>query len=348
MPGCTGCTNVLSALGGVALALTGLMTNPIFWLGLSVLFVALSLTIAVVVAIPAIRELGRAARSAEKLFDTLSRELPPTLEAIRLTGMEISDLTDDMSSGVQSAGQVVNKVDRSLEGARQQAQRVQSTAGRMVTGVRAAWRSLTRSGSRNSLPTRRSPDRLPPSRPPAVYEDSEYDSSEYDDPEYDGAEYGNARYGDVGYGNPSYDNPSYDNGEYRDGEYREMAYDDADYGKTKDRRWEERALEERALGERGQEERVSQSGDDRTAPSSSAADGSLAAGSAPRSGTLDAAISSDGTPSAETAAHPGRRSRDQAGPPTGIPHDAYGAATAYRAPLPPKGQDPNPAPDDHP
>ncbi len=236
------------------------MTNPIFWLGLSVLFVALSLTIAVVVAIPAIRELGRAARSAEKLFDTLSRELPPTLEAIRLTGMEISDLTDDMSSGVQSAGQVVNKVDRSLEGARQQAQRVQSTAGRMVTGVRAAWRSLTRSGSRNSLPTRRSPDRLPPSRPPAVYEGSEYDSSEYDgseygdpeygdpeygDPEYDGAEYSNARYGDAGYGNPSYDH-----GEYRDGEYREMAYDDADHGKTKDRRWEERTRGERALGER--------------------------------------------------------------------------------------------------
>jgi hypothetical protein len=58
-------------------------------------------------AIPALRELARASRSAERLFDTLYRELPPTLESIRLTGSEISDLTDDLSEGVESAGNVV-------------------------------------------------------------------------------------------------------------------------------------------------------------------------------------------------------------------------------------------------
>ncbi len=78
-------------------ACTYLQIDPLFWLGLSLLLVATSLTAVLVAAIPALQELARAARSAEKLFDTLSRELPPTLEAIRVTGLEITDLTDDVS-----------------------------------------------------------------------------------------------------------------------------------------------------------------------------------------------------------------------------------------------------------
>ncbi|TAD79564.1 MAG: DUF948 domain-containing protein [Oscillatoriales cyanobacterium] len=119
------------------------MIDPLFWLGLSFLIVSICLAIALAVAIPALQELGRAARSAEKLFDTLTRELPPTLEAIRLTGLEISDLTDDMTSGVQSAGQVVQKVDDGLDRARRQARRVGSTARRAAVGLQAAWQALT-------------------------------------------------------------------------------------------------------------------------------------------------------------------------------------------------------------
>ena len=74
------------------------------------------------VAIPALQDLSRAARSAEKLFDTLSRELPPTLESIRMTGLEITDLSDDVSEGVKSATKVVKQVDRSLDTAKKQAQ----------------------------------------------------------------------------------------------------------------------------------------------------------------------------------------------------------------------------------
>ncbi len=118
--------------------------DPLFWLGLSILLVAISLTAVLVVAIPAFRELGRAARSAEKLFDTLNRELPPTLEAIRLTGLEISELTDDVSQGVQSAGQVAKQVDQSLGEVKQQAQRVQTTTRSVFAGVKAAWKTLTR------------------------------------------------------------------------------------------------------------------------------------------------------------------------------------------------------------
>lgn len=131
------------------------MIDPLFWLGLSFLLVSICLAIALAAAIPALQELGRAARSAEKLFDTLARELPPTLEAIRLTGLEISDLTDDMSSGVQSAGQVVQKVDSSLDSARRQVRRVGTTARRAAAGFQAAWQGLLKPNR-----DRRRPDAL--------------------------------------------------------------------------------------------------------------------------------------------------------------------------------------------
>ena len=120
------------------------MIDPLFWLGLSILLVAISLTAVLVVAVPALQELSRAARSAEKLFDTLRRDLPPTLEAIRLTGLEISDLTDDVSDGVKSANQVVKQVDQTLDGARNQAKNVEVNTRSVFTGVKAAWKSLTR------------------------------------------------------------------------------------------------------------------------------------------------------------------------------------------------------------
>ncbi len=135
------------------------MTDPLFWLVLSLLFVTVSLTIVLVVAIPALRELARASRSAEKLFDTLRREFPPTLQAIRLTGLEISDLTEDVSEGVQSAGQVVKQVDQSLTDVRQQTQRLQSSTRSVVVGIKAAWRTFTRSPKQPS--PRRPVDRLP-------------------------------------------------------------------------------------------------------------------------------------------------------------------------------------------
>jgi uncharacterized protein YoxC len=150
--------------------------DPIFWLGLSILLVAVSLTAVLVVAIPALQELARAARSAEKLFDTLSRELPPTLESIRLTGLEISDLTDDMSEGVKSAGQVVKQVDQGFDGARKQVQKAQVTTRSVFAGVKAAWRTFARTPA-SSTASRRSWGRLPPpSRSPLDMQSSSYSS----------------------------------------------------------------------------------------------------------------------------------------------------------------------------
>ncbi|MEM7554711.1 MAG: hypothetical protein AAF378_11510 [Cyanobacteria bacterium P01_A01_bin.84] len=131
------------------------MSEPLFWLGLSLLLVAVSLTAVLIAAIPALQELARAARSAEKFFDTLSRELPPTLDAIRMTNLEITDLTDEVGEGVKSAGKIVKQVDQSLDTARKQAQNVQVGTKSVFTGVKAAWKTFTR-----PKPSRRAVERL--------------------------------------------------------------------------------------------------------------------------------------------------------------------------------------------
>ncbi|MGL5080961.1 MAG: hypothetical protein ACRC8A_05690 [Microcoleaceae cyanobacterium] len=141
------------------------MIDPLFWLGLSLLLVAVSLTAVLVAVLPAVQAISRAASSLEKLADTLSREFPPTLEAIRMTGLEISELTDDVSQGVQQAGQVVKQVDRSLDGARKQAQRVQHATDNLFTGIQVAWRTFTRK-SPPTLAERHSLDRLPGGQEP--------------------------------------------------------------------------------------------------------------------------------------------------------------------------------------
>ena len=117
------------------------MTNPLFWLGFSIVLVAVSLTAVLIAALPALQELARAARSAEKLFDTLRREFPPTLEAIRLTGLEITELTDDLSEGVKSASDVVKQVDRSLHQVSKQINQVQRGSRIFGAGLKAAWQT---------------------------------------------------------------------------------------------------------------------------------------------------------------------------------------------------------------
>ena len=148
------------------------MIDPLFWLGLSILLVAVSLTAVLIAALPALQELARAARSIEKLADTLRRELPPTLEAIRLTGLEISDLTDDINEGVKSASQVVKQVDESLSSTKNQAKKVQVNTRSVVAGVKAAWKTWSRPPA-----GRRAIDRLSPSQRAAL-ELQEYETAD--------------------------------------------------------------------------------------------------------------------------------------------------------------------------
>jgi uncharacterized protein YoxC len=115
------------------------VTEPIFWLVCSFLLVAVCLTVVLVVAIPAFRELARAARSAEKLFDTLHRDLPPTLNSIRQTGTEINHLTEDLNVGVERASSMVKQVDESVRSARHNVQEIQITTRSVWAGMTAAW-----------------------------------------------------------------------------------------------------------------------------------------------------------------------------------------------------------------
>ncbi len=178
------------------------VSDPLFWLALSLLLVAVSLTAVLVALLPAVRELSRAARSAEKLFDTLNRDLPPTLDAIRQTGLELTNLTDDVSEGVQSAGRMVKQVDQSLLGVRQQAKKAQRVTRSLAVGFRAAWQTLLKPAppparparSRRAVPPNAQGDRPNPypDAPPDGYDvpddwqdsDSPYSDNPYSDSPY--------------------------------------------------------------------------------------------------------------------------------------------------------------------
>ena len=134
------------------------MNNPFFWLGISILLVAISLMALLVVAILTLQELTRAARSAEKLLDNLNRELPATLQDLRLTGKELSVLSEEVSGSVQSAHSVVKQVDQGLSEARAQAQKAQITTRSLFAGMTAALQVL------NAPPTGRR-RRRPPTPP---------------------------------------------------------------------------------------------------------------------------------------------------------------------------------------
>ena len=145
------------------------------WLGLSILLLAVGLAILVGASIPALLGLARAARSAEKFFDTLDRELPRTLEAMRHTGADLRGLADDMTDGVSSARNIVKQVDRGLSDVRQQAHQARRTSRSIAVGVRAAWRVLTKPKRRSRKPARSNtaiPSRsqsIPPDSPPSSY-----------------------------------------------------------------------------------------------------------------------------------------------------------------------------------
>jgi hypothetical protein len=122
------------------------VADPVFWLGCSLLLVAMSLTAVFVVAMPVVMELARAARSAEKLLDTLNRELPATLESIRLTGSDLGDLQKDVNRGVKSAVNVVEQVDRGFTATKQQVDRAQITTRGLIVGTKAAIKAFRDSG----------------------------------------------------------------------------------------------------------------------------------------------------------------------------------------------------------
>ncbi|XP_061372620.1 uncharacterized protein LOC133315081 isoform X2 [Gastrolobium bilobum] len=75
-------------------------------------------------AIPALLAFKKAAESLEKLMDATREELPDTMAAIRLSGMEISDLTTELSDLGQEITQGVRSSTRAVRLAEQRLRRL--------------------------------------------------------------------------------------------------------------------------------------------------------------------------------------------------------------------------------
>lgn len=120
------------------------MTEAIFLLGLSFLLVVICLTILLLTAIPTFQELSKAANSIIRLTDTLTRELPATLEAIRMTGLELSELSDELNQGAKNAGEAVKQVNDGLKGVRQGASTASIATKSAFAGLKAGLKSLGR------------------------------------------------------------------------------------------------------------------------------------------------------------------------------------------------------------
>lgn len=120
------------------------MSEAIFLLGLSFLLVVVCLTILLLTAIPTFQELAKAANSIIRLADTLTRELPATLEAIRMTGLELSELSDELNQGAKNAGEAVKQVNEGIKGVRQGASNATIATKSAFAGIKAGLKSLGR------------------------------------------------------------------------------------------------------------------------------------------------------------------------------------------------------------
>ncbi|XP_020255611.1 uncharacterized protein LOC109832640 isoform X2 [Asparagus officinalis] len=76
--------------------------------------VAISTTWLFFSAIPSLLAFKRAAESMEKLLDVTAEELPDTMAAVRLSGMEISELTVELSDIGQEITQGVRRSTRTV------------------------------------------------------------------------------------------------------------------------------------------------------------------------------------------------------------------------------------------
>ncbi|NJN72979.1 MAG: DUF948 domain-containing protein [Limnothrix sp. RL_2_0] len=124
------------------------MQDPFFWLLLSFLLVAISLTAVLAAAFPAFLELGRVARSAEKLLDTLNHEIPRTMEALRRTGGELAELSEDIEDSIKSAKGIIQHTEESLKQTQAQIQQVRRGSRSTWVGFKTAWKVFQRPKAR--------------------------------------------------------------------------------------------------------------------------------------------------------------------------------------------------------
>ncbi|KAK8463701.1 hypothetical protein PHAVU_011G018900 [Phaseolus vulgaris] len=86
-------------------------------------------------AVPTLFAMRNAAISLSKLADTAREELPSTMAAIRLSGMEISDLTLELSDLSQEIGDGFNKSSQALQAAEAGIRRMGSMAKQQTVSM---------------------------------------------------------------------------------------------------------------------------------------------------------------------------------------------------------------------
>ncbi|KAH9610252.1 hypothetical protein KSS87_001302 [Heliosperma pusillum] len=82
----------------------------------------------VAAAVPTLYAMGRTANSLAKLADAAREELPGTMAAVRLSGMEVSDLTLELSDLSQEISAGVNKSAQAVEAAKVGIQQISARA----------------------------------------------------------------------------------------------------------------------------------------------------------------------------------------------------------------------------
>ncbi|WP_055074112.1 hypothetical protein [Pseudanabaena sp. 'Roaring Creek'] len=147
------------------------MPEAIFLLGLSFLLVVICLTILLLTAIPAFQELAKAANSIIRLADTLTRELPATLEAIRMTGLELSELSDELNQGAKNAGEAVKQVNDGIKGVRQSASSATIATKSAFAGIKAGLKSLGRPRRQKRSASDLYQENLSPSQEPEEWQE---------------------------------------------------------------------------------------------------------------------------------------------------------------------------------
>ncbi|KAJ0972584.1 hypothetical protein J5N97_020543 [Dioscorea zingiberensis] len=96
---------------------------------------SVAFTSLVVAAVPTLCAMKRAANSLAKLADTAREELPSTMAAIRLSGMEISDLTLELSELSQEIADGVNKSAQAVQAAEAGIKQIGSIARRKTISM---------------------------------------------------------------------------------------------------------------------------------------------------------------------------------------------------------------------
>ncbi|KAH7277373.1 hypothetical protein KP509_39G047800 [Ceratopteris richardii] len=125
-----------------------MLGQRLFLFNTSVCVTCCAMTAMLVVAIPTLLSIKRAAESLEKFLDVTREELPGTMAAVRLSGMEISDLTMELSDLSQEISSGMKNSARALRAAQDGILRVGNMASTEAKDTSTVSNKIKNSSSR--------------------------------------------------------------------------------------------------------------------------------------------------------------------------------------------------------